>query len=240
MKQSLPPPHSSRFSRSIHEQLNMYALAASAAGVGILALSQPAEARVIYTKTHHVIGTNGIYNLDLNHDGTIDFLLLESGTPTFNGTRASNALLAKEALGNAVQGSIGRYNRQFAAALKQGARIGPGKHFIHGGVNGETMVATWVTDLGQGPTGQWLNVTNRYLGLKFEIHGKTHYGWARLTVKLPGNYLINATLTGYAYETIPGKSILAGQTSNNDEGNSKGSLGNLALGAAAATHGRQP
>ena len=58
--------------------------------------------------------------------------------------------------------------------------------------------------------GPWFNITNRYLGLKFTIKGKTHYGWARLTV---GRGLaLPATLTGYAYETIPDKAIVAGKT----------------------------
>jgi len=30
---------------------------------------------VVYTKIHHVIGPNGIYALDFNHDGTIDLLI---------------------------------------------------------------------------------------------------------------------------------------------------------------------
>jgi hypothetical protein len=224
-------------SESVLRRLNMYARAAGAAGVGILALAQSAEAKIVYTKTHQVIGTNGIYNLDLNHDGVVDFLILESGYATFNGTRASNTLLAKEALGNAVEGRIGSNGRHLAAALKRGARIGLGKPFIRSGVNGETMVATWVSDLGGGPSGRWLNVTSRYLGLKFKIAGQTHYGWARLTVQLPGNFLINTTLTGYAYETVAGKSILAGQTTGTSDDTSA-SLGRLALGAGSVGNRR--
>jgi hypothetical protein len=64
----------------------------------MLALAQPSEAKIVYTETHQVIGTNGIYSLDFNHDGIIDFLILESGYATFNGTAANNTLLAKEAL----------------------------------------------------------------------------------------------------------------------------------------------
>jgi hypothetical protein len=60
-------------SESIHRQLNMYAFAAGAAGVSVLALTQSAEAKIIYTQTHVVIGTNHIYELDLNHDGIADF-----------------------------------------------------------------------------------------------------------------------------------------------------------------------
>jgi hypothetical protein len=82
-----------------------------------------------------------------------------------------------------------------------------------------------------------LNVTRRYLGLKFKIDGKTHYGWARLNVQEgSGNLQITATLTGYAYETVPGKEILAGQTASQVDDSSAGeksaptSLGTLALG----------
>jgi hypothetical protein len=66
---------------------------------------------------------------------------------------------------------------------------------------------------GAGTTsgGPWKNVRKRYLGLKFLIKGKTHYGWARLNVTISGD-VINATLTGYAYETVAVKAIITGKT----------------------------
>jgi len=66
--------------------------------------------------------------------------------------------------------------------------------------------------------GQWANdgkgVKNRYLGFKFMIEGKVHYGWARVTVDPKGAY---GVLTGYAYETIPNKAIITGKTKGPDE-----------------------
>jgi hypothetical protein len=56
----------------------MYALAASAAGVSLLALTPPAEAKIIYTPAHRVIGPHDSYNIDLNHDGTTDFTIANS------------------------------------------------------------------------------------------------------------------------------------------------------------------
>jgi hypothetical protein len=59
----------------------------------------------------------------------------------------------------------------------------------------------------------WNNVKNRYLGLKFTINGKTHFGWARLNVTCIttfSNHQITGLLTGYAYETIPNKRIVTG------------------------------
>jgi len=194
----------------------MYALAASAAGVSLLALVQPSEAKVVYTKAHQVIGQEGIYNLDLNHDGTVDFLVQQWGGEGSTSYR-SNGLLAKEALGNAVQGSA-RQNRKFAAALKAGAQIGPKQRFVSGGYNGEVLasVTHCCTTGSDHYIGRWVNVKNRYLGLRFKIDGKVHYGWARVSVQLQQLH-ITGTLTGYAYETIPNKGIIAGQTRDNGD-----------------------
>jgi hypothetical protein len=66
--------------------------------------------------------------------------------------------------------------------------------------------------------GPWNNVKNRYLGLRFISEGKTHFGWARLNESCnPENSRITAVLTGYAYETIPNKAIIAGKTKGPDE-----------------------
>jgi hypothetical protein len=250
MKPSSRPPRTpSPLSDSIHHQLNLYALAASAAGVSLLSLSPLAEAKIVYTKIHQDIGRNGIYELDLNHDGMVDFLLQQYGTSSLN----SNRLLADEALGNAVVGSLNSSDsfktiRHYASALKPGARIGPGQRFIKGGNNGEMMVWIWVDpDGGQYHTyGKWIDFNNRYLGLKFKINGSTHYGWARLSVHHAGTK-ISATLTGYAYETVRNRSIRAGQTTgdsvtdptNPDEATST-TLGALSLGAQSVLSRKQP
>jgi len=69
---------------------------------------------------------------------------------------------------------------------------------------------------GANRAGRWANVSGRYLGLKFRIKDKIHYGWARFNVTV-GNSRITATLTGYAYDTIPNKTIIAGQTKGMDD-----------------------
>jgi hypothetical protein len=249
----------SRLSASLDQRLNFYALAASAAGVGLLALAQPSEAKIIYTKTHQVISPNGIYPLDLNHDGTIDFLIQERFQPN-TGCGGYSGLWAKEAFGNAVEGNGG-----WASALSKGAPIGPQQGFISSkGSFGEVMVHFWSSPCGGGSQGQWANLKNRYLGLKFRIDGKVHYGWARLSVEV-GSGKIVTTLTGYAYETIPNKAICAGQTHGATESDTatpdvrmpaasglaanveptprpaqSASLGALALGAGHASSWRRP
>lgn len=76
-----------------------------------------------------------------------------------------------------------------------------------------------------------------YLGLKIVIEGKTHYGWARLSVQSPGHGVefSKAFLTGYAYETIPNKPINAGKEHDADDSaeqpdTTPDMLGRLALG----------
>ncbi|MGC2767744.1 MAG: hypothetical protein WB607_19715, partial [Candidatus Acidiferrum sp.] len=58
---------------------------------------------------------------------------------------------------------------------------------------------------------QWANggegLKNGYLGLKFMISGKVHFGWARVTITTSAK-TFTATLTSYAYDTIPNKSII--------------------------------
>jgi hypothetical protein len=201
------PRKTAKLSASLQHQLHMYAFAASAAGVGLLALTQPTEAKIVYTPTHHVIGKNGRYKLDLNHDKIADFLLVN--TYGCNTDYCIDALSAIPTGGNGVEGMRGFLSIPYASALKRGARIGPKAHF-----SGKLMASS---QSGQGSLGRWLNVTNGYLGLKFTIKGKTHYGWARLTVHALGGAFIKATLTGYAYQTIPNKPIIAGQTKLTDE-----------------------
>ncbi len=212
-------------SNSLHRQLNSYALAAGAAGVGALALVLPAEAKIIYTPAHAKVIFGHPVALDLNHDGIVDFYLnsyreysiaalsaceyLNKGSrgPFCSSVRGTNAIRTKD--------SNGVY---WGAALRYGAKIQPGNRFPNGGVRlGELFTSD---GFGTNWAGPWLNggkgVKDRYLGLKFEIGGRFHFGWARIAVMTTSNSF-TATLTGYAYETIPGKAIIAGATKGPDD-----------------------
>jgi hypothetical protein len=199
------PRKTADLSDSIHQQLNMYALAAGAAGVSLLALAQPSEAKIVYTATHRVISAGKSYDLDLNHDGKTDFTLINHYMGTTSGVQAT--FYAEPAAGNAVQGHV-HIGRNSAFALKRGAHIGPKRSFPRG--HASLAYSTFFLTTGHRG-GSWLNVTNRFLGLQFKIHGETHYGWARLSIKVD-KFRISGTLTGYAYETIPNKAIEAGRT----------------------------
>jgi len=209
MKRFSGPRKTTNLSESTHQQLNMYAIAAGAAGVGVLALAQPVEAKIVYTAANTPI--SGLVSLDLNNDGIPDFGLCitsqsntchEPHPPRGAQQRDFNVFPAKaESQQNQIYASQG-----WAAALRAGFRIGHKRNFQPG----YRLMVTWTTASGHSLYGgPWANVTHRYLGLKFIINGKVHYGWARLKVQ---GGAIDATLTGYAYETVPGKSIIAGKT----------------------------
>ena len=75
------------------------------------------------------------------------------------------------------------------------------------------------------------------MGARFTIKGKQHFGWIRLSVS---EAPFVAHLTGYAYETVPGKPIIAGKTKGFDvvsaiptsSDQQPATLGVLALGAS--------
>jgi len=209
MKRSPGPRKTVNLSESFHRQLNMYALAAGAAGVSLLALTPPAEAKIIYTPAHRVIGPHQSYNIDLNHDGITDFTIANSVSACTD--FCFFELRQRPAAGNSALGYVLGSGFLLDSALKSGAPIGSRRPFKKGTAAMAVARSNVYTSNKTIAYGPWVNVKDRFLGLKVQINGKTHFGWARLIVKV-SKTTITATLTGYAYETIPGKSIKAGQT----------------------------
>jgi hypothetical protein len=198
-------------------RLSAYALAASAAGVGMLALAQLAEGKIIYTKAHKQIGPNSTLHLDLNHDRIADFDLKDTFS-TWSYSSAGLLSAVPHRPKNAIWGHTVQ-RTAYASALSANVKVGPKGQFLAGAggmaseyFNGGRDHAGFL--YGNGP---WANVTNRYLGLKFVIKGKTHFGWARLNVSLSsGSSQVTAVLTGYAYETVANRPILTGKKSGPD------------------------
>ena len=213
MSTSRPTRTTANLSGSTQQRLNSYALAA--AGVGVLALAQPAEAKIVYTPAHKYIGPQSGLALDLNRDGKTDFTFVDSHCSSSCWSGLLSLVPAQQAngfRGYATQGGFVHY----VSALVAGVRVGPKDRFVSPPYN--RWMARSVA-LGTKQTycfGPWAHVTNRYLGLKFLIKGKTHFGWARLSVTC-ANSFVKAILTGYAYETTPNKSIVAGKTKGPDE-----------------------
>jgi len=179
-----------------------------AGALGMLALAPLAEAKIVYTSANVDIRGSSYYNrFDLNHDGINDIAFsqgCEAGTFVHRCWFDAKPLQK----GNGIEGvTHTSTNYGWAAALKAGAIIGPAKGFVQAAT--VTMAST---DRGHR-RGYWWYPQTRYLGVAFEIKGKIHYGWMRFK----GSSNRGATLTGYAYETIPGRAIKAGQTHGKDD-----------------------
>ena len=211
----------SKLSESLHRRLNSYALAASTGGVGILALAQPGEAKIIYTPVHVVITPLNSYLIRFTRN-EMNFSLAGYSQVFKSGSFASIECLAL-----AKTDRILGY-KFYAAALRKGDKVGPSGAFSASNFRMAAELATTNTLSFRGP---WANdgkgVKNRYLGLSFVINGRTHYGWARLRVTVSP---ITGTLTGFAYETIPNKPIISGKTHGPDVVVKHVTLGELSLG----------
>jgi hypothetical protein len=197
-------------------------------------LAQPAQSAVVIKNVNIPIKSG--LTLDLNNDGTPDlefsFIFTEGHSVVFSDL---DVLAFK---GNAVV-----EQDFYVSALLRGARIGPSAHF--GGTGGNVdyvMEGQPCTYNGCRTVGKWGgNHPNRFLGVKFKINGKTHYGWVRITVNVATR--LTATITEYGYETIPNRPVKAGLPSSDVAASSAsflggsfpdagaGSLGALAAGA---------
>src|SRR5258708_16695278 len=112
----------SKLSEPILQQLNSYALAAGAVGAGLLAVSQPLRAEVVFTPTH-VRLANGQVPIDLNNDGTPDFFLINQSHGKSCCFYSRTLSVAGGYVGSSQNGVIGL--ALWANALKAGQAIGP-------------------------------------------------------------------------------------------------------------------
>jgi hypothetical protein len=228
MKQPPSPSRTSvQLSAALDHRLNLYSLAASAAGVSLLALIPPAQAKIVFTAANVKITPSHKLAIDLNHDGVKDFELVDTPVGSFE-SLAIHPLHS----GNAVAQANRDCNPSVGvAALKAGALIGKGQIFSRN----VYCMAQYIGADG-GSLGPWAGgIAHRYVGAKFMINGRAHFGWIRLSVT-PAPFV--AHMTGYAYETMPNKPIIAGKTEGSEVpatpsklDRQPASLGVLALGS---------
>ncbi len=217
--------------KSLGHQLSKRLLAyAAVASAGAAACASQAQAEVVYTAVHSRIYQD--FPIDLNHDGIPDFHVT-----SYDFSGAGELAVYPLVQGNRIAATPGpcQIHPNGAAALPSGAVIGPGVQFE---AKADCM-AYGFRSASSTSNGAWLNAKDRYLGFAFVIEGKEHFGWARLSM---GRFIFEelGIITGYAYETIPGKAITAGDESNATKVSTQpGTLGALAAGAPALNSSRK-
>jgi hypothetical protein len=211
---------------STQRQLSMYALAAGAAGVAALALPQ-AEAAVVYNHVNSRIAPGSAYLLDMTGNGVSDFAF-DNRIALHTMSALGTLVVGGESINQLVVSSHG-----CAAAVGQGQRIDSQANFGQTGVSPE-MAFFSSTGAVKNSGCPWAKTESGYLGLKFSIAGKTHYGWARVKVTWAAFQGINATLTDYAYESDANVGICVGNKGHGTEV-TKGGLGDLARGKSVTS-----
>jgi hypothetical protein len=225
----------------LDKSLKVYASAA-AAGVGLLTFAQSAEAKVVFTPKHATLLPGQVLNLDLNADGVNDFAIGDHRVAlgTFPSYGSLLAAAAGQPFSNRILFGSLIGSSAFAKVLPPNVTLSSQQRFVNYPLRmayclGRSNVATH-------REGRWAGATDRYLALEFYISGQPHFGWARFTVRLEAGLgcSFEAMLSGYAYETVPNKPIVTGQTMDVAEVGSDPSasstkrlvgLGTLALGA---------
>jgi len=171
----------------------------------LLAGATALHADIIHSPTNFLLGyvwqgSEYLY-LDLDENGSVDFSLVAS-LNRFCGIHPENQnqYLIHSSPPPNIGGPV--------AALDSGHIIGsnsgdnsPEEWF--GSSNYSTLISIWDV----GSTGEFLRHRG-FVGLEFEAADGTHYGWLDIEgVPNGGSYLI---VHGWAYESTPGLSIVAG------------------------------
>ncbi|MBK9729797.1 MAG: T9SS type A sorting domain-containing protein [Chitinophagaceae bacterium] len=179
----------------------------------IIALPSLAQGQVIYTDvvTDFVGHPYAEYGLDLNNDGTDDFLINVNEhfwAPFFQQAyiriypSPGNAI----AIGDYGPGVFGIYSEVGAGLIwneDQFQKLGAASLSYYAG-NSNFFY-----------NGSWLNVDGEFLALRFKINNIDHYGWVRLSTDVFAVFNPELIVHDYAYAAAPETSIKAGCVNGN-------------------------
>lgn len=182
---------------------------------GALSLAVAGVAGVNGQIVHHIVGSEGDgssdYFLNLNPidgitpggvaDAIDDFRIIEGFVPSYS-SRGSVRLEVLNS--NAVLGSVSGFVYPFA--LEPGYVVSNG---LSNWQNIQFQTLDFYSCLSGYGNSNWCGKINKYLGLRFDISGNTHFGWAKLTVDYAG---VNWSLSEYAFNATAGAPITTGQT----------------------------
>ena len=191
-------------SENLLKRLSQYgALTAAVAGVA------SANGQIIYHDINPDFDGSSDYFLNLNPvdgitpggiaDGIDDFRIFESGSYPFFGS-----IKIELFNNNSVIASSSLFTYPFA--LNSGNIISIGNSNWN---NQQFQTLAYASSIAGCLYGNWCNETDKFIGLKFDISGNTHYGWVQLDVNAS---TLTWSVKGYAFNSTPNQLIEAGQT----------------------------
>ncbi len=179
-------------SKKLAKKLAKYgALTVAVAGI------TDASGQIVYTDVDPDFagGATDSYGLDLNNDMIIDFNFTGSqpGYLFLNPTAADNDFLGS---GSSVYAYPFNLSNGAAISAAQSSWLNNGFSAGYASLNYQYC-----------SFGNFCDVTDGYIGLRFTVGGNVHYGWVRLDTNADSSF----TIKDYAFNATPGASILAGQ-----------------------------
>jgi hypothetical protein len=169
----------------------------TALACSLLAVQQ-SDAQMVYTDVDPdaVINSGDVYSFDIDGDALPDFGFVNA---IYSSIGALNAILYES---GGIVGYLGSFlgtSFPFVSVLGDGSVVGPDLNWYS--TEGGAPIL-WGTFAVVYSLGQWHNVTDKFVGLRFKIGTEFHYGWARLDVSETA-----ITLKDYAYNATPNATI---------------------------------
>lgn len=206
----------------LERRVLLYMVAAGATLTGASA----AQAKVVFTPNDKVLRLHTEaqqLDIDLNNDGKTDFRMKDIGGLFTQDGYYFARLEVQGVAGDSVVVGVTR-GVTLPLALPNGVKIGSSADFgtnmlgrppgicqgavcPHFGSGGGLLVDSF-----GGGSGNFNDVTDRFLGVRFLINGETHYGWIGFRSVIG----FTAQLNGWAYETVPNRPIRAGDRGQGD------------------------
>jgi MYXO-CTERM domain-containing protein len=210
---------SAPLSESLEKRLAGYALAAGAAGVGLLALAPPAQANIILNTTDTPFLQNESVDIVIGNRGVLGFRDRFTVGEFCSYIACEHTLIGslkvKPLSGAAVSDFSG--SGKFLPREGAGGVVNTQAKFIKSSRIMASNLFTSHTFLGipfitkSFTVGKWANETG-FLGFKFPRNGATYFGWVHMGVYAQARTGEAADIFSFAYENCPNGPIDLGQT----------------------------
>ncbi len=176
----------------------------------VLAMGNVADAQIIYSDipdTTFDASESGL-TFDLNNDSITDFTI-------FLFKSESGAYINNQVLGfasnvnNEIAATLGS-SYAYPVVISQDDKIGPDLGWQPYGSIFWKFARFYTYGAGTPlEYGNWLGVSDQFVGLRMGVDGQNYYGWLRMSVDSMAGTL---TIKDYAYQSIPDSAIAAGDT----------------------------